>query len=55
MVGIHFLKKNSRSVSRVLYSTSVKRLSFISNKCHHLPLAIYPPTSGEQPYMRRYT
>ena len=44
------MKKNSRSVSRVLYFTYAKCLSFISNKCRHLPLAIYPPTSGEQPY-----
>ena len=43
-------KKNSRSISRVLYSACAKCLSFISNKCRHLPLAIYPPTSGEQPY-----
>ena len=37
------------AISRVLYSTEMKPLSFIYD-CNHLqPPATYPPTSDEQP------
>lgn len=42
-------EKYSRTISRVLYL--IKRcLSFILSLCRHKALAVYPPTSDEQPY-----
>jgi len=32
-----------------------KRLPFILSCCHQQALAVYPPASDEQSYIRRYT
>ena len=42
-------------ISRVLCRTEVRCLSFIYDCSCLQPLATYPSTSDEQPYMRRYT
>ena len=55
LVYWHIIKKQPAYKPGSVLPFARERLSFISSYCHQYALAVYPPASDEQSYMRRYT